>query len=151
MMKNMEKSKNQEEIEQKLEKIKNEKDIVQEYIKIFNEKFKTLDTNKVNTNILESIFRDFVDQVYKPTKKYQFILDKIVEVEKELKLNLNARQKELLEIYEFLQFHMIDESSLQSFLFGYTLANELKIEAKNYNNNDVRIKQQIRNINNKIE
>ena len=148
MMKNMEKSKKQEEIEQKLEKIKNENDIVQEYIKIFNEKFKTLDTNKVNTNVLESIFRNFVDQIYKPTVKYQFLLDKIVEVEKELKLNLNARQKELCEIYEFLQFEIIDDISLQSFIFGYTLANELKIETQNYNNSDV--KQQIRNINNKI-
>lgn len=136
--------KNKDELKQEVEKIEKSSDTVQEYIQTFNKAFDKVNYSNKDTNILENLYRNFIDQAYKPTAVVQFLVDRIVEVESKLKSKFNEEEKKLFEIYEFLQDKITDYSGLESFISGYSLANALNNEVQNYSNNSTFIKEQIR-------
>ena len=137
-----------DELKQEVENIEKSKDIVKEYIQDFQEKFKRIDnSNQVDTKVLENVFYEYIEQTYKTTKISQYLLNEIVKVENQLISSFDKEQEELFEIYNYLQSKLVDDSSLQAFIYSYCFTKELIEEANNYSNSNNQIQQQIQKLN----
>ena len=119
-------------IEKELEQLKNSTNSVKEFRQEFNKCFAKMTTERVDTKILERIFYDFIVQEYKPTTIYKFLMDNIANMNSEILDKLNDEGKQLFEIYDFLQDEFSNDFGLQSFIYGYSLANALNSESNNY-------------------
>ena len=104
---------------------------MKEYQKLFEETFDVVKSSRVETKMLKSLFYDYIEQIYKPTTVYQFILDELNATYDELSKRLDDTGIELLKKYEYLQGEFLDDSSMQSFVYGYILASNLYDECKN--------------------
>ena len=89
--------KNKDKLKQEVEKIEKSSDTVKEYIQAFNKAFDKVNYSNKDTNILENLYRNFIDQAYKPTAVVQFLVDRIVEVESKLKSKFNEEEKKLFD------------------------------------------------------
>lgn len=137
-----------DELKQEVENIEKSKDIVKEYIQDFQEKFKRIDnSNQVDTKVLENVFYEYIEQTYKTTKISQYLLNEIVKVENQLISSFDKEQEELFEIYNYLQSKLVDDSSLQAFIYSYCFTKTLIEEANNYSNSNNQIQQQIQKLN----
>lgn len=137
---------NKSDLEKDFEDLKMSTDTVKEHMKAFDLFFKKETADRINTNILDTIYYDFIDLAYKSTTVYKFILDKIIEVEDELLPTFNAKQKKLFKYYDYLEDKLADDFGLQSFIYGYTLGSELQKESSDYQKNNENLKQILENI-----
>ena len=119
-------------IEKELIELKKSNNSVEEFRKAFNDTFKKVKANRIDTNVFERIFYDYIEQEYKPTTVYNFILHQITEINDKLVERLDEESNKLLEIYDFLQDEFSNDIALQSFIYGYSLANALNTESANY-------------------
>ena len=119
-------------IEKELIELKKSNNSVEEFRKAFNDTFKKVKANRIDTNVFERIFYDYIEQEYKPTTVYNFILHQITEINDKLVERLDEESNKLLEIYDFLQDEFSNDFALQSFIYGYSLANALNTESANY-------------------
>lgn len=139
--------KNKKEIEQEVKKIEESTDRVQEYIQEFQKSFNKIEnSNKLDTKVLEKLFLEFMEQTYKTTNTYNFLIDEIVKVEKKLLSSFNKEQEELFEIYSYLQSELFNDSSLQAFIYSYCLTKALIEESNSYSKTNNQIQQQIQKL-----
>ena len=139
--------KNKEELEQEIKNLEESTDRVQEYIQEFQKSFNKIEnSNKLDTKVLEKLFFEFMEQTYKTTYISQFLLDEIVKVEKQLKSSFNKEQEELFAIYDYLQNKLIDDSSLQTFIYSHCFTKALIEESNSYSNFNNQIQQQIQKL-----
>lgn len=141
--------KNKEELKQELDELKQKYDSIDEYKKEFHEHFETIDKNNTNTKVLRELFFSFIDQLPQNSKIYDYIFNELTNVENELIKTLDDKQKQLFSIYDYLQSEFLNDYGLESFIHGFTLANELKVESNNYSNSSDLIKEQIEKLKNK--
>ena len=59
------------------------------------------------------------------------MINKISEIDTELRPTLDEKQKELYEAYDYLQTAILDDFGLQSFIYGYALGQQLQIDSNN--------------------
>lgn len=137
---------NKSDLEKDFENLKKSTDTVKEHVKAFDLFFKKETADRINTNILDTIYYDFIDLAYKSTTVYKFILDKIIEVEDELLPTFNTKQKKLFKYYDYLEDKLADDFGLQSFIYGYTLGIELQRESFDYQDQNEKLKQIIESI-----
>ena len=139
--------KNKEEIEQEIKNLEESKDRVKEYIKEFQEAFNKIEnSSQVDTQVLKNVFFEYIEQTYKTTNTSHFLLEEIVKVEKQLLSSFNREQEELFEIYSYIQSKLVDDSSLQAFIYSYCFTQALIEEANNYSNSNNQIQQQVQKL-----
>lgn len=105
----------------------------QDYLKRFDEIFGTK-TNKnirLNMPILENIFENFGETLYTPSKRYDELSHKKIEILNEMQKTFTPEQKEMFDIYHEIENQISIDVEEQLFMFGYILGNELKFEAQN--------------------
>ena len=95
----------------------------------FDTFFKLEVSKRTCTKAIEELYYEFIDLAYKHTTLYTFILDKMVDVENNIRQTLTPKQKEAFEAYEYLTSEFSDDFGLQSFIYGYALGQELQIES----------------------
>lgn len=128
-----------DDIKKEYGEIKN-KVTAEEYIEDFKKKFNVFNLfNKketVNTNLLKEIFYEFLIYNFKQSDSQKFILDKLTDIEEVLTEKFDDTQKEQLKIYNYLQNEMADDDAFNSFLWGFSLANELNMSSNSYAKNN---------------
>ena len=119
-------------IGKKLEQIKNSTNSVKEFRQEFDKCFAKITKERADTKVLDKVFYDFIEQEYKPTTIYNFLMNHLSEINSKILDRLDDEGKQLFEIYEFLQDEFCNDFGLQSFIYGYSLANALNTESANY-------------------
>ena len=117
------------ELETQVNKVKKSTSRFQEHIDAFDTFFKSEVSKRTSTKALEELYYEFIDLAYKHTTLYTFILDKMVDIENEIRQTLTPEQKKVFEAYEYLTNEFSDDFGLQSFIYGYALGQELQIES----------------------
>ena len=74
------------------------------------------------------------------------MLDEIVKVENQLISSFNKEQEELFEIYNYLQSKLVDDSSLQAFIYSYCFTKALIDESNSYSNSNKIIQEQVQKL-----
>lgn len=120
-----------EEIKKEVKEIMEASNRVQENIGAFDNFFKSEVSKRTNKKVLEELFNNFIDLPYKHTTLYKLMINKISEIDTELRPTLSVRQKELFEAYDYLQTAISDDFGLQSFIYGYALGQQLQIDSNN--------------------
>lgn len=131
------------EFEDELIKLKQATNSIEEFKEDFKKYFKTKMADRIKSPVLESVYYDFIEQIYRPTTIYQFLLDEMCKVYDELQSSLDEKGKETLKKYEFLNSQMLDDFGLQNFIYGYSLANALNDESSNYINNNITVQKKL--------
>lgn len=124
----------------------------EEYIEDFKKNFKLVQDEPVNINLLKEIYYEFLIYNFKQTESERFIVSKLAYIEESLTKEFNNTQKEQLKIYNYLHNEMADNEAFNSFLWGFSLANELNMSSNNYSTNNKilnEIIQKYKKINNK--
>lgn len=104
-----------------------------EYLDEFNAIFGTkLKESNKDYAMLIQLFHDYIEQSFRTTDLYNSIINKIVEIEDDLKANLTEEGKELFKKWETYRDELSTYEAEQSFIFGYCLNKELDIEKNNY-------------------
>lgn len=117
------------ELETQVNEVKKSTSRIKEHMDAFDTFFKSEVSKRASTKALEELYYEFIDLAYKHTTLYTFILDKIVDVENNIRQTLTPKQKEEFEAYEYLTNEFSDDFGLQSFIYGYALGQELQIES----------------------
>lgn len=117
------------ELETQVNEVKKSTSRFQEHIDAFDTFFKSEVSKRTSTKALEELYYEFIDLAYKHTTLYTFILDKMVDIENEIRQTLTPEQKKVFEAYEYLTNEFSDDFGLQSFIYGYDLGQELQIES----------------------
>ena len=124
------------EIENKIAKI-NENPVskYKEFLKGFDEEFETHTKNRIKeTPLLLTLFRDFIQEIYRPSEIYKLSIQAKKQITEELNKNLNKQQKKLLEKWQYYENIMSEDLVEQAFIYGYSMCNQLKEESiKQYN------------------
>lgn len=103
--------------------------IVQEHIGAFDNFFESEVAKRTNKKVLEELYNNFIDLSYKHTTLYKLLINKISEIDTELRITLTSDQKDLFDAYDYLQTAISDDFGLQSFIYGYALGQQLQIES----------------------
>ena len=139
--------KNKEEIEQEIKNLEESKDRVKEYIKEFQEAFNKIEnSSQVDTQVLKNVFFEYIEQTYKTTNTSHFLLEEIVKVENQLISSFDKEQEELFEIYNYLQSKLVDDSSLQAFIYSYCFTKALIEESNSYINSNKMVQEQVQKL-----
>lgn len=124
------------EIENKIAKI-NENPVskYKEFLKGFDEEFETHTKNRIKeTPLLLTLFRDFIQEIYRPSEIYKLSIQAKKQITEELNKNLNKQQIKLLEKWQYYENIMSEDLVEQAFIYGYSMCNQLKEESiKQYN------------------
>lgn len=118
-----------EELEEKVKEIKETTSRVNKHIGAFDSFFESEVAKKSNLKALEELFNNFIDLAYKHTTLYKFMLHHIADIDEKLRATFNEEQKELFEAYEYLTNECNDDFGLQSFVYGYSLGQQLQVES----------------------
>lgn len=107
-----------------------------EYINDFKKEFRVMQKDRVNTSLLKELYYEFLIYTFKQTESERFIVGKLADIEEDLTKTFNDTQKEQLKIYNYLQSEMADNEAFNSFLWGFSLANELNASSNSYATNN---------------
>lgn len=100
------------------------------YLKGFDEEFQThLQDRMKETPLLLNLFREFVKEIYRPTKIERLAVHIKGEIKAELENTLTNEQKYYLEQLQFLEDRILDDMVEQGFVYGYAMGIQLKNEA----------------------
>lgn len=116
-------------MEQDLNENEEKVDIVDEYIKKFEEHFKIESSKEINANLLKDIFHNYICPETTNSRLTKYIMRNMIDVSEKLTSTLNEKQKEQFEIYDLLHNKLMDDYAVQSFTYGFALANELNKES----------------------
>ena len=99
------------------------------FTKQFNKEFgsKIKISNK-DIPLLLNMFYEYIELSFKTSDVYTEILDKIVELEEQLKNTLTDEQQDLFDKWDTYKDELNQYTSERSFIYGYCLDKELSIE-----------------------
>lgn len=120
-----------EEIKKEVKEIMESTNRVQEHIGAFDSFFESEVAKRTNKKVLEELFNNFIDLPYKHTNLYKYMINKMSEIDTELRPTLTFDQKNLFDAYDYLQTAISDDFGLQSFVYGYALGQQLQIDSNN--------------------
>ena len=132
------------EIENKIAKInENPLSKYKEFLKGFDEEFETHTKNRIKeTPLLLTLFRDFIQEIYRPSEIYKLSIKAKKQITEELNKNLNKQQIKLLEKWQYYENIMSEDLVEQAFIYGYSMCNQIKQESiKQYNYKKVKLKE----------
>lgn len=120
---------NKKDIEEK--RINNVKD----YLKGFDTEFETSMQEKIKeVPLLISLYQEFLQEVYQPSKRYKLALKLRNEINDDIEKTFTEEQQELMKQYKECELIMIDDITEEAFVYGFSLAYQLKEESiKKYN------------------
>lgn len=109
---------------------KKKEDLYTGYLKGFDEEFKTHTGQRIKeTPLLITLFQEFVQEIYQPSSLYQMAQQIKSKISDELDKTLNKKQKKLLEQWKFCEDRLLDDMIEQAFVYGYSMASQLREEA----------------------
>lgn len=109
---------------------KQERKRYKNYLKEFDESFETNARKTIQeTPLLIALFREFIEQIYKPSKIYWMVSKIKKGINDKLTSNLNDEQKNLLEQWQECENRMSDDLLEQAFIYGYATAVSFREEA----------------------
>lgn len=104
------------------------------YIKEFEEEFETNSQERLKqAPLLIRIYRDIMEPIYAPSKRYNKAIQTIDKIDKELDETLTDEQKNLLSQKRYCENIITDDLIEQTFIYGYSMCDELKKESKEIN------------------
>lgn len=114
-----------------LEKYQEKKEeLYNEYLEGFDEKFETHTRQRIKeTPLLITLFQEFIQEIYQPSSLYQIAQQTKSKISNELDKSLNKKQKKLLEEWTFCEDRILDDMTEQAFVYGYSMASQLREEA----------------------
>ena len=130
----MKKEEFKQELVKNLIQMKNTQKKIQNYVEIFNEEFDT--KAKIRTEhypILNTMATEYLEQRYKATAVYEFLAEKIRELEEDFRVLLDPYQKEMLEKMEFVYNEMMLDMAEQGFVYGFIMSQQLQQETEQIN------------------
>ena len=79
-----------------------------------------------NMKILKLLIEYFLEDLYKPSSKYEKLRREHIEISDEIETTLTENQKKLFEKYYDISNRMTEELEEQLFMFGYIFGSEMK-------------------------
>lgn len=112
---------------------------VKDYLKGFDKEFETNMQEKIKEiPLLISLYQEFLQEVYQPSNRYKLALKLRNEINDDIEKSFSAKQQELMKQYKECGLIMIDDIAEESFIYGFSLAYQLKEESiKKYNTEKV--------------
>lgn len=124
---------NKEQIKKELEEMKESKINFEEYQKCFNKEFNTkVKIRDTDIPILKILADEFVWRDYKRTNIYNYLSEKIVDLEEKLIYKLSVEQKEMYELIDLLEKERAIDFAEQAFIFGFIIAQQLSTERAHF-------------------
>lgn len=112
---------------QEIEKLQNDENKYNDYLEGLDEEFDTNCKNRIKeTPLLLSLFQEFVQQIYRPSKLYKLAHKTKQIIDDELRNTLDKEQKNLLEQWQFCEDRILDDMIEQAFIFR--ICNECSIK-----------------------
>lgn len=108
---------------------------VKDYLKGFDTEFETSMQEKIKeVPLLISLYQEFLQEVYQPSNRYKLALKLRNEINDDIEKTFTEEQQELMKQYKECELIMIDDITEESFIYGFSLAYQLKEESiKKYN------------------
>lgn len=111
----------------KIEEMQKDENKYKDYLEGLDEEFETNCKNRIKeTPLLLSLFQEFVQQIYRPSKLYKLAHKTKQIIDDELRNTLNKEQKNLLEQWQFCEDRILDDMIEQAFIFR--ICNECSIK-----------------------
>ena len=112
---------------------------VKDYLKGFDKEFETNVQEKIKeVPLLISLYQEFLQEVYQPSNRYKLALKLRNEINDDIEKTFTEEQQEIMKQYKECELIMIDDMTEESFIYGFSLAYQLKEESiKKYNTNKV--------------
>lgn len=108
------------------------------FIKQFNKEFGTkIKISNKDIPLLLNMFYEYIEQTFKTSDVYNEILNKIVDLEEQLKNTLTDEQQDLFDKWDTYKGELNQYVSENSFIYGVCLDKEYAIE-KGARNNEKR-------------
>lgn len=120
-----------QELIKKLENLKQQKEEnYKNYLVGFDEEFKTHVVQRIKeTPLLLSMFKNFFQEIYRPSRIYKLAIKTKNIINEELKKITNDEQKSLLKQFQYCEDRILEDMIEQAFIYGYATAVELREEA----------------------
>ena len=112
---------------------------VKDYLKSFDKEFETNVQEKIKeVPLLISLYQEFLQEVYQPSNRYKLALKLRNEINDDIEKTFTEEQQELMKQYKECVLIMIDDMTEESFIYGFSLAYQLKEESiKKYNTSKI--------------
>lgn len=115
---------------QEIEKLQNDENKYKDYLEGFDEEFETNCKERIKeTPLLLSLFQEFVQQIYRPSKLYKLAHKTKQIIDDELRNTLDKEQQNLLEQWQYSEDRVLDDMIEQAFIFGYAMSIQLRDDA----------------------
>lgn len=102
----------------KIEEMQKDENKYKDYLEGFDEEFEINCKQRIKeTPLLLSLFQEFVQQIYRPSKLYELARKTKTIISDELINTLDNEQKELLEQWQYCEDRMLDDMIEQAFIF----------------------------------
>ena len=100
------------------------------FLEGFDKEFDThMQLRMKQTPILISLFEEFAQDIYKPSKMYKVASTAREKIRGKLESNFSEEQKKLLEQFEFCEDRILGDMLEQAFIYGYAISTQMKEEA----------------------
>lgn len=109
---------------------------IQNYIDKFEEEFNLKVEDEMGPKILIDLFNNYVEENSSPSKKYYYILNEMGNKKTELEKTLSKEQQILFEKFYYLFQELEEQRTIQFFVYGFCMGNNLKKEVNNILNID---------------
>lgn len=112
---------------------------IKDYLKGFDKEFETNMQEKIKeVPLLISLYQEFLQEVYQPSNRYKLALKLRNEINDDIEKTFTEEQKELMKQYKECELIMIDDMTEEAFVYGFSLAYQLKEESiRKYNTEKV--------------
>ena len=119
------------EIEDMIDQLEQEENKAEDYLKSFDEEFNTAVNERIKeTPLLKIVFEQFINEIYRPNKIQNQILNILVKLEDEISKEFTEKQKTIFNQWKFCEDRMTDDLAEQAFMYGYAMANQLRNETE---------------------
>lgn len=109
------------------------------YIQAFEEEFETNAKERLKqAPLLVRIYRDYMELIYAPSERYDTAIKAMDEIDKQLDMTLTVEQKNLLNQKRYCENVITDDLVEMSFVYGYSICDELRKEANKQENNNAK-------------
>lgn len=113
------------------EKLKKMDTRVENYLDIFYEKYNLVQKlRNEQFPLLNEMARDFLEKKYRLTDVYKFLVNKKSEIEAKILPTLTEEQKELFELWDFIEGETMLDMQEQGFIYGFIARSTAKRRSK---------------------
>ena len=113
-----------------IEEVLKKENLYTEYLEGFDDEFETNTQERIKeTPLLMNLFIDFVQEIYRPSKLYKIATEAKKRIDKDLIETLNERQQFLYKQFKVCDDRILDDMVEQAFIYGYSMASQLREEA----------------------